>query len=325
MNWSGRNNVPINKDAKKTLKINDFGFDIIGRRCIPVPVLKKKSIGQYIVCFCNPLIYLNLTISPQNKLVFLTRYKNRYRSASLTAEAALVFPVFFFAVYMFWQCFLLLLFQLDVCQEISAASMRYAHLGYPERKAAVENVDLSWLYQPLLWNAVPENEQVEGMQVWCIPQEDGSIQVEVNYQFVCEAVFFAKMKLPVKQTFRFYPYMGEYDASLFCVEEAEKPKDMVYMTEYGTVYHTSRACVYLTVTVRKAEFNQIERERNSAGQNYEECSKCKKADRTNWVYISSGGDKYHWNLNCSSMKRTVLEKSREEVAGIPACHKCGKE
>ncbi len=286
-----------------------------------MPVLKKNTTScRYHESFLNPLF---LSVSPQNKLALRTGYKNRYRSASLTAEAALVFPVFFFAIYMFWQCFLLLLFQMSVCHEVSQAAMNYAHLGYPERKAEEENVDISWLYLPLLWNAAPENERVEQMLVLCIPEEDGSIRVDISYRFICEAVFFVRMELPVQQTLRFYPYLGETDPDLFSEEEMEQTVDIVYMTEHGTVYHESRACVYLTVTVRKVAADGVGAERNSSGGKYSECSRCREDAGGTWVYVSASGRKYHWSLDCPTIRRTVLEKSREEVAGVPACHKCG--
>lgn len=265
-------------------------------------------------------VFSSRAISPKTKARCSVKGKNRYRSASLTAEAALVFPVLFFGIYMLWQLFLLLLFQMDVCHEMTAAAMKYSHLGYPERKAEEQNVDISWLYQPLLWNALPDSDRVEQMWVICLPEEDGSIQVQVRYNFVCEAVFFAKLEIPVKQSFCFYPYLGITDADLFGTEESE---DIVYMTEYGTVYHESRACSYLNVVVRSVSAAQVGQERNSFGRSYSLCKRCDHRTATGTVYLSAGGNKYHLAASCPALKRTVLEKSRDEVEGVPACHKCG--
>lgn len=286
-----------------------------------MPVLKFNAIPMKnkncpLIDF-NPLC----TISPKTKGCYSVTEKNRYRSASLTAEAALTFPVFFFAIYMLWQLFLLLLFQMSVCHEMSTAAMKYAHLGYPERKAQEQNVDISWLYQPLLWNALPESDRVEALWVLCLPEEDGTIRVNVSYRFVCEAVFFTKLTIPVQQNFRFYPYLGKTDEDLFVEEES---KDIVYMTEYGTVYHESRACSYLNVIVRSVAASQVEQERNSFGRSYTLCERCDNRTATETVYLSDGGTKYHLVASCPALKRTVTEKSREEVEGVPACHKCGK-
>ena len=279
-----------------------------------MPVLAGK------VQICRPIIANFCVVSPKTKDCCSVVDKNRYRSASLTAEAALVFPVFFFAVYMLWQLFLLLLFQMDVCHEITETAMKYAHLGYPERKAEEQNVDISWLYQPLLWNALPDSDRVESLWVLCLPEEDGSIQVRVNYRFICESVFFAKVKFPVQQTFRFYPYIGKTEEDLFAVEEQ---KDVVYMTEYGTVYHESRACGYLNVAVHSVEASGVGQERNSFGRGYTLCERCDNRENTGTVYLSAGGTKYHLVAGCPALKRTVTEKTREEVEGVPPCHKCG--
>lgn len=287
-----------------------------------MPVLKDKekvmNVKRYLLC----------GVSPKMKAILPAQGKNRYRSASLTAEAALAFPVFFFTVYMLWQLFLLLMFQMQVCHTMTDTAMKYAHLGYPERKAEEQNVDISWLYQPLLWNALPESDQTENMWVLCIPRGDGTIQIDVGYQFVCKSVFYADFSFPVRQKFQFYPYLGETDEDKFASSagsgESEE-KDIVYMTEYGTVYHESRACSYLNVVVRSVTAAQVDQERNSSGRKYTLCERCDDREVTGIVYISAGGTKYHLVASCPALKRTVLEKTREEVEGVPACHKCGNQ
>ena len=229
-----------------------------------MPVLNPKKKKKGIIDLSD-VRYNNFScaISPKMKVFPLVLHKNRYRSASLSVEAALVFPIFFFGIYMIWQLSLLLLLQMAVCHEITTAAMTYSHLGYPERKAQERETDISWLYQPLFWNALPESERTENRIVLCLPEEDGAIQVKVAYHFVCEAAFFTELQLPVQQSFRFYPYLGETDEDLFVTEE---PKDIVYMTEYGTVYHESRVCTYLNVVVRSVEASGVAEERNSFGR-----------------------------------------------------------
>lgn len=282
-----------------------------------MPVLRKKN---QLINYLHVLY--NRTVSPKTSRLFFQKNKNRCRSASLTAEAALIFPLFFFTVYLLWQLFLLVLFQMSVCNEITGTAAKYAHLGYPERKMEEQDVNISWLYQPLLWNALPQSDRVEGLWVLCVPEEDGTIQVNVNYDFACEAVFFTKLTVPVRQSFRFYPYLGKTDPDLFAGTE-EEPADIVYMTEYGTVYHESRACSYLNVVVRSVPASRIGEERNSFGRRYTLCERCDNREASETVYISAGGTKYHLVAACPALKRTVMEKDREEVSEVPVCHKCG--
>ena len=284
-----------------------------------MPVLKKvKNDDRKLVCETNTIF--SCAISPKTKNIVIQKAKNRYRSASLTTEAALVFPVFFFCMYMLWQLFLFLLFQMQVGYSMTDTAMRYAHLGYPERKAKEENVDISWLYQPILWNALPESERAENIWVLCIPKEEGELEITVGYHFVCESMFFAKVSFPVQQSFRFYPYIGKCDEDMFVTEQE---KDIVYVTEKGTVYHESKACSYLNIEVRSVATSQVDKERNSSGKKYSLCERCDDREQRDVVYLSEGGSKYHLVASCPALKRTVTEKVRAEVNGMRACHKCG--
>lgn len=287
-----------------------------------MPVLKKRV--QLKNVFVDTDNVTSFDDSPKTKRCSVRDNKSRCRRASLTVEAALVFPVFFFSVYMLWQLFLLLLFQMNICHGMTKTAMEYAHLGYPARKSEEQDVDISLLYQPLLWNALPESERAEGIWVDCRSEEDGTLQVKVYYRFACETVFFTKFTIPVEQNFRFYPYLGKTERDVFAEGETE-PKDIVYMTEYGSVYHESRACSYLNVVVRPVAATGIDKERNSSGRRYTLCERCDDRPATTTVYISSGGEKYHLAAACPALKRTVQEKERKEVEHIPACHKCGKK
>ena len=95
------------------------------RRCIPVSVLINGEKNSEVIS--NEIHYSNLindTISPQRYFfVLFHQDRNRLRSASLTAEAALVFPIFFFFFYLLWQYFLLLLLQLSVCHTAAFRSI----------------------------------------------------------------------------------------------------------------------------------------------------------------------------------------------------------
>ena len=268
------------------------------------------------------LKHLTRAVSPKTKASLSMNHKNRYQRASLTTEAALGFPVFFFSVYLLWQWFLLILFQMEVCHEITGAAMKYSHLGYPERRAEEGDVDISWLYQPLLWNALPDSQKAENMWVLCIPDDAGNIQVKVGYRFVCEALFFPRYSIPVQQNFRFYPYLGKTEE----IPPGEDSKtDVVYVTEHGTVYHESRACGYLNVVVYSVDIHEIGGKRNSSGRKYTLCERCDDREVAEKVYYSAGGERYHLVASCPGLKRMVTERKRSDVIGIPACHKCGQK
>ena len=263
------------------------------------------------------------TISPQKNISLYRWNKNRDWNASLTVEASLIIPMFFFLIFWLWQIFLLLLFQLKVCEQITETVLEYSHLGYIEQKVEEGKGDSAWIYEMLFLRNIPVYENVKGKWINCKTEEDGVIVVEINYEFLCETIFFPSFSIPVSQKFRFYPYFGEHKERI--EKEQVEQEEVVYMTEYGTVYHVSKTCMYLDIRLKNISISEIEQARNTSGQRYTQCSKCKKEDKMEQVYISLGGNKYHWSLQCPSIKRTIIEKKKEEVNGISACHKCGKQ
>lgn len=275
----------------------------------------------------NEIHYSNLindTISPQRYFfVLFHQNRNRLRSASLTAEAALVFPIFFFFFYLLWQYFLLLLLQLSVCHTAASVVLESSGIGYIERRAAGESAgELSFVYLPLFQLALEGKERAKNQTVFCMVKEDGEICVQVNYDFFCEAPLLPAIKIPVKQSFCFYPYLGDYDRD--CFLEKEGKKDVVYVTQSGSVYHESAACTYLNFAIRSVRVEDIAKERNSSGRKYIECERCRGEPHTKVVYMTSGGLRYHWNLQCPAISRNVYEKERSEVEGMRACSRCGQ-
>lgn len=257
-------------------------------------------------------------ISPKSKNYAYTFCikENRHRNASLTVEAALVLPVFFFLFFLLWQCFLLLMFQIKVCEQVTETAIQGSPLGYITRESKKEDVSV-WL-EPLFWSSVPENKQVRNLWVSCVENKSKVIRVKVTYEFVCEAVFFGAIGLPVEQNFCFYPYRGEGADSV----SGEAREDVVYVTEHGTVYHESEACVYLNVTLYAVNRTEVVNQRNVNGEKYAECERCKEEAEAAQVYISKGGNRYHRSLHCPAVKRNVKEIKREEIGTMPACHKC---
>lgn len=106
-------------------------------------------------------------------------------------------------------------------------------------------------------------------------------------------------------------------------EEAEG--QVFFVTSTGSVYHRSRDCRYLKITVLHAAAETMETKRNSSGGKYYPCRLCADGVKINGtVYYTDGGSSYHLSQNCSSLKRTILEKTEEEIAGLPPCSYCGQ-
>lgn len=98
----------------------------------------------------------------------------------------------------------------------------------------------------------------------------------------------------------------------------------VYITETGTVYHRTKECTHLKLTVTSTSLSQVEEKRNENGEKYSECEKCaKKSKGQSVVYITNQGDRYHYDLQCSGIKRTIIMIKLSEVGSRCPCSRCG--
>lgn len=280
-------------------------------------IKKSKELSVYCKKISNNITKI---ISPEKKTFPKKQSKNRHRSASLTAEAAMTLPLVFYTSFILWQCFLLLLLQLAVCQKVTETALTSGSVAYLEQEA--EGKGSETVYRMLLWNALLDMERMEGLQV-AVCEEDDRLQVCVTYEFCCESGLFPVIRIPVKQRFVLVPYFGERAEDL-CSEEEIISADVVYVTKAGTVYHESKSCVYLSVKVSAVSYEQIASKRNSSGRKYTACGRCVGEKPPEKVYISLGGERFHARADCPSLKRVVQEKDRKEVT-LPACSKCGKE
>ena len=98
----------------------------------------------------------------------------------------------------------------------------------------------------------------------------------------------------------------------------------VYVTETGTVYHTSPNCHYLDLSIQGVSSGQVSSLRNAAGARYYRCEECARSGAAGTVYITNYGTSWHNSLSCSGLKRTIKEVDLEELGGMRMCTKCAQ-
>nr|MCR5250336.1 hypothetical protein [Lachnospiraceae bacterium] len=97
---------------------------------------------------------------------------------------------------------------------------------------------------------------------------------------------------------------------------------IVYITDTGTVYHLSRSCTHLDLSIQAVDRERVGERRNAGGGKYKACGICGGGSGT--VYITNEGDRYHSSLTCSGLKRTIHEVPLSKVGGRPPCSRCGR-
>ena len=142
------------------------------------------------------------------------------------------------------------------------------------------------------------------------------INLQVNYYIKIPISFFEVKGVGICQKSKSHKWIGDRTDG--------KQSDYVYVTKHGTVYHRSRKCHYLDLSIKSADYAQISSMRNKNEHKYSACSGCvAKNHVAGKVYVTDYGTCYHSDLACSGLKRTIYLILLEETGGKRACGKCG--
>lgn len=123
-----------------------------------------------------------------------------------------------------------------------------------------------------------------------------------------------------------YQQMIASDYSGISMADDHSGDTMVYVAANGKVYHFNRDCTYLRTRIQSCRVQALKAKRNQSGGIYYPCESCcrsQEQDGDTMVYITSYGNRYHKNSQCSKLKRTVRETSLSKVGNLPPCSKCG--
>lgn len=116
-----------------------------------------------------------------------------------------------------------------------------------------------------------------------------------------------------------------YEGGFRQKKKGKVEEETVFITETGVVYHRDRACTHLDLTITPTTLSAARMDRNHSGAIYHPCERCGGTPASgNTVYTTDYGTRYHNSLDCSGLKRTVIEIKLSEAAGRPACKKCGR-
>lgn len=144
------------------------------------------------------------------------------------------------------------------------------------------------------------------------------IRLNVVYQVVFPVQLLGKLQITIKQNAECRKWIGWSKTDALNGQET-----WVYITKSGSVYHTQRECTSIMLSVQTANYTDVENLRNNNGERYRECEHCKEEKKKVLVYITNQGDCYHYDRNCSGIKRTVFKIRLSDAKDRPKCRKCG--
>ncbi|MCR5295112.1 MAG: hypothetical protein K6E30_08105 [Lachnospiraceae bacterium] len=101
----------------------------------------------------------------------------------------------------------------------------------------------------------------------------------------------------------------------------EEGKEIFYLSDNAEVYHTHADCTHLDLAVYKTSMGTVKSLRNAYGRRYRPCKDFPEG-WNGPVYVSKKGDYYYPSLHYNSLTRHVHIASAGECEGLPLCSRC---
>ncbi len=246
----------------------------------------------------------------------------KFYRGSVTVEAAMAVPLFFFAV-------ICLLYLMEIMYVQTAVRAGLQEAG---KKTAVDACQVSVIQPSKIEQYVVDSIDADRLDRSIVVDGSSGIscskstmspltgigQLSASYSIRLPVPFFHVPDLSYEETMRIKAWNGYVKGGLF----AEKD-ETVYVTETGLVYHKNYHCTYLDLSIHTVRMSEVADLRNNDGGKYHACARCGKKSG-DVVYITDTGDRYHSSLSCSGLKRTIYAVPLSEVVGKGACSRCGQ-
>lgn len=241
--------------------------------------------------------------------------------ASITVEAALAVPIFFFAMLCLIYLLEIMAIQTSVRCGLQYAAKNVMQDSYPLAVIQPGKIE-SYIVEEIGKNRLERSIIVGGSNGIDCSSSKMSVRTGIGN---LEAVYQIKLPVPIfhiggmkcRETIKVKAWVG-YEKEFFGSEKEET----VYITETGMVYHRDYHCTYLELSIQMVTREGIESLRNQDGGKYYPCIIC--GGRGTQVYITDSGNRYHGSISCSGLKRTVYAVPVSEATGKGACVRCAR-
>lgn len=309
------------RDRKKNRILNRKGgallsIEVLVGICRHLPVCAVKRISS-----CSP-----------------GRRSQRGQKASMTVEACFVLPFFLFAFLNIISIVEIYRLQGNMSAAMHDTARQMAVYGYEYRQiskdsaGAAESLGMTYLYaagkvRTKLGTAYLDESPIAGGAAavsWlrsCVMQEDDCIDLVAEYCIEPPVPVVGYRQRILYSRMRTRAWTG-YDSAAHGADGSMTEEEIVYVTPDGSVFHRSRSCSYLKLSIAAADRSFLDAQRNQDGSKYYPCGECGSLCGST-VYITDYGNRYHATLGCSGLKRTVMAVPVSEAAGRGACSKCG--
>ena len=244
--------------------------------------------------------------------------RSKRKEGSLTIEAAVILPLFMMGLL----TLVSVLFMSNVCQRIQASllleAQKLAMQGEREQGLTLSSVREDFIGSLTEGDIRFIENGSDGIDMTGSSIDDGEyIRLCLSCDLVPLTGFFKVLKIPFERTCLVHVWCG-YENGLF------PDGEYVYITDDSDVYHRDRNCSHIRLTINEVSSKQAASMRNNDGKRYRPCEICHGSLSDGKLYITPEGDRYHRNITCSGLKRTVRAVSPAAVKNRRPCSRCGR-
>lgn len=244
--------------------------------------------------------------------------------ASITVEATIAVSFFFLAVTCVMCLFEIMALQINVKSALHSAGKEIAMEAYLDpilytgslEEEIVETIGEDRLERSMIVDGK------EGIHCGASKGYLGSTIMDLSAYYEIEIPFLA-FRIPIiarEEVLRVKGWSGAEESYA-----GNAKNEVVYVTDYGVVYHQDVGCTYLELSIKMIPYAQLSEVRNENGGKYYACEFCgKKADQQTNIYITEQGERYHSTLECSGLSRNIYAVPLSDVYGLGGCSKCVK-
>lgn len=249
------------------------------------------------------------------------------KKASLTVEAAMVFPIFLFAMFLLIYSIKIVELQSKIQYALNETATEMAGYAVVHNSKDKEETGkyitsityskagASVIFSGYLNESGADTDMVIkkksgfSFQGSKILEDDSELYLVVNYQIQLPRVLGINIEIPCVQNAYTRGFTGR------TLKEGRE-ETIVYITTGQEVYHTNRQCTHLVLSIQQIAVSKVNKKK------YSLCGVCKNKKQEDFVYITSEGTKYHKTLSCKSLKRVIERIAISKVSGRRLCKRC---
>lgn len=272
----------------------------------------------------------NVTLQVRIPLTGVFRNRKRVSfsaSASMTAEAALILPLFLFAGVLLLMPIRILDVERQVQAHVEAIGEDISQSAY----FTMENMTGKEVLTAVTAYGYAEAAVRTKLKAFPVTRislassellKDGeTVNLVVDYEMKLPFSVFGLKNVKRRSCCYRRAWIGKPGTGRNGEVWENGEQEMVYVGRNSTRYHESSTCHYLYNDLKSVPLNQIQDQRNQGGGRYTPCSRCGSQAGT-VVYIMPSGKHYHSSSSCSAIQAYVSEVPKAQVEHLGPCSYC---